>query len=113
VGDVPNYDSSRTVVWVRDVPERPVDFPGILAISDTIFPRIYLRRAERIPIGTVSMTTYFHCGEQELHEVGSGTMVGVATGQVFAANYFDQNSQLWSAAGTCLATSHQVVYYKN
>ena len=113
VGDPPSYDSSRTVVWVRDSPPRRVDFAGLFALCDTIFPRIYLRRAERVPIGTVSMTTYFHCSQQDLDEVSGTPMLGTANGQVFSSNFFDQNSQLWSADGRCLATSHQVVYYRN
>jgi acyl-coenzyme A thioesterase PaaI-like protein len=112
-GDPPSYESSSTVVWVRDAPSRAVDFAGILAVSDTIFPRIYLRRPDRVPIGTVSLTTYFHCDQSDLDQVGSQPMLGVARGQVFSRNFFDQSSQLWSPEGRCLATSHQIVYFKS
>ena len=35
-----------------------------------------------------------------------------ARGQEFRNGFFDQTVQLWNEAGTMLATSHQIVYYK-
>ena len=32
--------------------------------------------------------------------------------QEFRNGFFDQTVQLWSEGGTMLATSHQIVYYK-
>src|SRR6478672_10912737 len=54
---------SRTLMWVRDNPPRPLDFASLTALSDVFFPRIWLRRAKFVPIGTVSMTVYFHAGQ--------------------------------------------------
>ena len=105
--------SSRSTVWVRHAQPRPLDFPGLLALSDTFLPRVYLRRSDWMPIGTVSLTTYFHCMDSDLLKVDTAALLGVAQGQIFRANYFDQDSQLWSTDGQCLATSHQIVYFKN
>jgi hypothetical protein len=33
-------------------------------------------------------------------------------GSGFARGYFDHHGHLWNEAGTLLATTHQVVYYK-
>lgn len=106
------HASSRTSVWVKHAMERRLDFPGLLALSDTFLPRIQLRRTDWTAVGTVSMTTYFHCQAPALHVVGAEPLLGVAQGRIFTANYFDQDSQLWSVGGQCLATSHQVVYFK-
>ena len=38
--------------------------------------------------------------------------IGQARGQEFRNGFFDQTVQLWNEAGTMLATSHQIVYYK-
>src|SRR6185369_4727048 len=106
------HRSSRTLLWVRDNPPRPLDFASLTALADVFFPRIWRRRATMTPIGTVSMTIYFHAGQAQLQAAGSGYLLGQAQAQAFRDGYFDQTAQLWNEAGDLLATSHQVVYYK-
>ena len=101
-----------TQMWVRDVQERAVDFVSLTALSDSFFPRVYLRRKTFVPIGTVSMTVYFHADVEQLNALGNGYVLGQAKAQCFFNGFFDQTAQLWSEAGTLLATTHQVVYYK-
>ena len=101
-----------TQVWVRDVQERGIDFVSLCAMADSFFPRVYLRRRTFVPIGTVSMTVYFHADAAELAALGSSFILGQAKAQCFYNGFFDQSAQLWSEAGTLLATTHQVVYFK-
>ena len=101
-----------TQMWVRDVQERAIDFASLCAMADSFFPRVYLRRRIFVPIGTVSMTVYFHADAAELGALGSSFVLGQAKAQCFYNGFFDQNAQLWSEAGTLLATTHQVVYFK-
>jgi acyl-CoA thioesterase len=101
-----------TQMWVRDVQERAVDFTSLTALADSFFPRVYLRRKTFVPIGTVSMTVYFHADAEQLSALGNGYVLGQAKAQCFFNGFFDQTAQLWSEAGTLLATTHQVVYYK-
>ncbi|WP_119964543.1 acyl-CoA thioesterase [Simplicispira lacusdiani] len=105
-------DSSLTQLWMRDDPERPLDFCSLAALADVFFPRVWLRRALPVPAGTVSITVYFHAGMAQLQETGTGFLLGQARGQEFRNGFFDQTVQLWNEAGTMLATSHQIVYYK-
>lgn len=117
IGHLPaEWDDSHaepiSQVWVRDVQERFIDFASLTALADSFFPRIYLRRRTRVPIGTVSMTVYFHADAAELAALGSGFVLGQATAQCFFNGFFDQTAQLWSEAGTLLATTQQVVYFK-
>jgi acyl-CoA thioesterase len=105
-------ESSRTRLWLREAPPRPIDFASLTALADVFFPRIWLRRATFVPIGTVSMTVYFHADVARLRQSGDGWLLGQAQGQAFHAGYFDQNAQLWAQDGTLLVTTHQVVYYK-
>ncbi|SFB66878.1 Thioesterase-like superfamily protein [Polaromonas sp. OV174] len=105
-------DDSLTRLWVRDEPPRPLDFCALAAMSDVFYPRVWLRRATRVPAGTVSITTYFHADSRQLAQCGEGYLLGQARAQAFRNGFFDQSAQLWSAAGTLLATSNQLVYYK-
>ena len=103
---------SLSRLWVRDDPPRPLDFPSLAALCDVFFPRIWLRRALQTPLGTVSMTVYFHATAAELQVAGTGFLLAQARGQGFGGGYFDHAGQLWSESGTLLATTHQVMYYK-
>lgn len=104
---------ARTRIWVQDKPQRPLDFKSLLSLSDCFFPRIFLRRAQLMPAGTVSLTTYFHCNSETLGRYHNQYLFCEARGQRYYRNYFDQAAELWSADGTLLATSSQIVYFKN
>lgn len=106
------HDNSVSQLWMRDQPPRALDFCSLAAMSDIFFPRVWLRRATRVPAGTVSITTYFHAGEKELQATGTGYLLGQARGQEFRNGFFDQSAQLWNEAGTLLCTSNQIVYFK-
>jgi acyl-CoA thioesterase len=104
--------SSLSQLWVRDNPPRALDFASLASIADIFFPRVFIRRSTHVPVGTVSMTVYFHASSQQLAENGEGYLLGQARAQAFRNGFFDQTSQLWSEAGALLVTTHQVVYYK-
>lgn len=112
VWDGTDHGASRTRLWLRDQPPRPLDFASLTALSDVFFPRIWRRRASPVPIGTVSMTVYFHADAALLQATGTGYLLGQAQAQAFRRGYFDQTAQLWNEAGELLVTTHQVVYYK-
>jgi acyl-CoA thioesterase len=110
--DGADHGDSRTRMWVRDQPARPLDFASLTALSDVFFPRIWRRRAKFTPIGTVTMSVYFHAGREQLKATGTGHLLAQAQAQGFRNGYFDQTAQLWNEAGELLVTTHQVVYYK-
>lgn len=103
---------SRTRMWLRDSPLRPLDFASLTALADVFFPRVWRRRPVLVPIGTVSMTVYFHADQAQLAATGSGYLLGQSQAQAFRNGFFDQTAQLWNEAGELLVTTHQVVYYK-
>lgn len=111
--DAREASMSRTQLWVRDTPPRPLDFASLTALSDVFFPRIWTRRASRVPVGTVSMTVYFHADAAHVAASGAGYLLAQAQAQAFRKGYFDQTAQLWNEAGELMVTSHQVVYYKS
>lgn len=103
---------SLSQLWMRDDPPRPLDFCALAALADVFFPRVWLRRARQVPAGTVSITVYFHASQAQLLTTGTGYVLGQARGQEFRNGFFDQTAQLWNEAGYLLATSHQIVYFK-
>jgi hypothetical protein len=108
----PASGDSHTEVWMRDQPPRPLDLASLCAMCDGFFPRIFLRRPGFVPAGTVSMTVYFHADAAALAAQHEAPVLGVARAQVFAQGFFDQTAQVWGRDGGLLASSHQIVYYK-
>lgn len=113
VFDEQEQDHSRSSLWVRDDPPRPLDFASLAAMSDSFFPRIYVRRRRRVPIGTVTLSTYFHADRELLAGVGDRHVLGLARALNFRHGYFDQAGELWSPEGQLLASTHQLVYFKD
>ncbi|OWQ85729.1 acyl-CoA thioesterase [Roseateles aquatilis] len=105
-------DHSISRFWVRDEPPRPLDFPSLAAICDCFFPRIFIRRRRPAPIGTVTLTTYFHADTPLLAQQGDRHVLGLARGLNFRNGYFDQTAEVWSDDGHMLASTHQMVYFK-
>ena len=103
---------SVSTLWIRDEPARPLDFASLAAICDAFYPRIFIRRPQWVPVGTVSLTTYFHADADALAVQGQRPVLGTARALHFGKGYFDQTAEIWSDSGDLLASSHQVVYYK-
>ena len=103
---------SVSTLWIRDEPPRPLDFVSLAAICDAFFPRIFIRRPQWTPAGTVSLTIHFHADADALNAQGARPVLGTARALHFGKGYFDQTAEVWSDDGHLLAASHQVVYYK-
>ena len=105
-------NDSQTLQWMRDEPLRPLDFISLTALSDLFYPRIFRRRALLTPIGTVSITIYYHASAADLAAAGTDYLLGQAKGQAFFNGFFDQSAYIWRRDGQLLVTTHQMVYYK-
>jgi acyl-CoA thioesterase len=103
---------SQSRLWVRDQPPRALDFASLAAICDVFFPRVFVRRRQFMPIGTVSITTYFHADAALLAAQADRHVLGCARALNFRNGYFDQTAEVWSDGGDLLASTHQVVYFK-
>lgn len=104
---------SVTQLWIRDRPARPLDAPALAAICDAFYPRIFLRRRRFTPVGTVSMTTLLHADARALAAQGDRPLLGCARGVHFAQGFFEQRAEVWGDDGALLASSVQVVYYRD
>ena len=103
---------SLTYSWIRDAPLRDLDFASLVALCDAFLPRLFLRRAKMVAIGTVSLNIYFHQDAASVMEHGDDYVLGIAQASLFNAGFFDQQGQLWGREGKLLATTQQMVWYK-
>ncbi|NLU82107.1 thioesterase family protein [Rhodococcus sp. HNM0569] len=116
-GDVPGEGasespSSTSTLWLRDEPARPLDYAALTSMCDAFYPRVFLRKGQYVPAGTVSFTVYFHADDAEIAAQGTDHVLATAHTARFGRGYFDQHAQLWGTDGTLLATSQQIVYFK-
>jgi acyl-CoA thioesterase len=101
-----------TLVWMRDKPDRPLDYIALAALSDAFIIRAFVVRGVFTAVGTVSLTTFFHADEEAMRAQGAAPLLGHATAHVFSGGFFDQAAELWGKDGRLLATSTQIVWYK-
>ncbi len=101
-----------SLLWLRDKPDRPLDFISLAGLSDAFIIRAFVVRGVSTAVGTITLTTYFHGDEAALHEQGTEPVVGIATAHVFSGGFADQTAQLWGKGGRLLATSNQIVWYR-
>ena len=111
-GVKPQPGSAFSKLWIGDRVPRKIDAPSLLAMSDAFFARIFHARGEVVPIGTVSLTTYFHADAEDLAREDTTHVLGVADAKIFHKSYGDQNGELWSPSGRLLATTTQITYFK-
>ncbi|WP_420133324.1 acyl-CoA thioesterase [Rhodopseudomonas sp.] len=104
--------SPHTKAWIGHSTPRTLDLLSLSAIADAFFARIFHVRGELLPIGTVSMTTYFHVDAADLAAEPITAVLGVADANVFHKSFSDQTGELWSPSGKLLATTHQITYFK-
>lgn len=104
--------SARSCLWLNNAVPRDWDFIGLIAFCDLFFGRIYHVKGTIFPIATVSMTAYFHVDRDSLAALGSAPLLGVADANIFHAGFFDQTAELWSAGGRLLATTTQIVTFR-
>ncbi len=104
--------NAETLHTIQDNPPRPIDFPSLTAMADVFPPRILIRRAKFAPMGTVAFTIYFHADAAALTAHGDSELIGHARANRYYNRYFDQSAELWTPAGELMATTTQIVYFK-
>ena len=99
-------------LWLRDSPERPLDYVSLAALADTFLVRILLVRGTFAPVATVSLSTYFMADAATLAAQGDRHLLALADARAFRNGFADQSAELWTDDGVLLAASHQVTWYK-
>jgi acyl-CoA thioesterase len=114
LGGMPNATpaSGFSKLWIGDRAPRKIDALSLTSMSDAFFARIFHVRRELVPIGTVSLTTYFHTDADDLAAEDISHVLATADAKVFYKGYGDQSGELWSPNGRLLATTTQMAYFK-
>lgn len=108
---LPSPQSARSLLWLRHSTLRPLDFEGLMCMSDAFFVRMIQVRNTFPPMGTVSITTYFHCDAAALAGQGDDYLLCNVDSRIFRDTFHDQSAELWSRDGVLLANTHQIVWY--
>jgi acyl-CoA thioesterase len=104
--------SGFSKLWIGDRKPRQIDALSLMSMSDAFFARIFHVKRELVPIGTVSLTTYFHTDADDLAAEDITHVLATADAKVFYKSYGDQAGELWSPNGRLLATTTQMAYFK-
>lgn len=104
--------SAFSKLWMRDAPTRPLDYLALGCMSDAFIIRAFLARPKFVPVGTITLTTFFHAGEEAMRAQGTAPLLCTADAHLFADGFADQIAHLWGTDGRLLATSTQIVWYK-
>ncbi len=103
--------SAHSLVYMRHAVPRPLDFEGLTCMSDAFIVRMLQVRNTFPAMGTVALTTHFHCTADMLAAQGDQALLCSVDSSVFRDNFHDQSAQLWSHDGALLCTTHQIVWY--
>ncbi|HVL75917.1 MAG TPA: thioesterase family protein [Noviherbaspirillum sp.] len=105
-------ESSLTQCWLSDVPLRKIDFPSLAAFCDSFIPRLFVRKGAPRPVATVTLGINFHVDGPALEAEQGMHVFTRARANAFNRGYYDQEALVWSESGKLLATTQQMVWYR-
>jgi acyl-CoA thioesterase len=103
---------SATQCWMSDAPPRKLDFPSVAAYCDAFIPRLFVRKGGPRPVSTVTLSINFHVDGATLERQQGHFAFARAKANAFNRGFYDQEGQVWSQQGTLLATTHQLVWFR-
>lgn len=108
---IPPGGDSRSLAWVR--PRLgPWDKALIGMVTDNSAPRAFYALGHGAMTTTLSLTVYLHGTAQEIAEAGQDYILIECEGRVGGGGTSDERSSYWRRDGKLLATSEQLVWYR-
>jgi hypothetical protein len=80
---------------------RKIDVLSLMSMSDAYFGRVFHARRERVPFGTVSLTTYFHADAADLAAEDITRVLAVPTPGFFIKAKATRTGNSGRRMGTC------------
>ena len=114
VSGIPPFgrDDLKSLVWVRESSGRPIDPIQLAYLSDVYAPRVFHIGSAARPSSTLTMSTYFLAGSEELAAVGDEYVLCEAEGTRIEQSLVGSHARLWSRHGKLLATTEQLCWFK-
>lgn len=102
----------RSLAWVRETSGRAIDPLQLAFLADVYAPRIFHLGTAPRPSSTLTMTVYFLAGAEELGAIGDDYVLTEACGTRVEQSQVGSQARLWSRAGTLLATTEQLCWFR-
>jgi acyl-CoA thioesterase len=103
---------TRSSHWLRDARGRPMDHLLLAYLADQYAPRSFFWGVGVRPSATITMSVYFHATAAELSAAGTDFILNEAIGTRGEQSTSGQQARLWSRAGSLLATTEQLAWYR-
>ena len=104
--------STRSLMWLREMSQRPLDTLQLVSWCDNLAPRILFISEGLRPSPTVTMSIYIHATDEEIATVGGDFILAEVLGTRIEHSTSGSRSNLWSRGGVLLATSEQLQWFK-
>jgi hypothetical protein len=102
---------SRTLAWVRSQCG-PLDRALLGMLTDMSPPRAFYALGRNVRTTTLSLSAYLYATAEDLAAVGEDFILIECDGSVGAHGASGERSSYWSRDGKLLATSEQLVWYR-
>lgn len=102
---------SHSLAWVRSR-RGPMDKALLGMITDNSPPRAFYALGPNIMTTTLSLTVYLHASVEEVAAVGNDFILIQCEGRIGAGGACDERSSYWRRDGKLLATSEQLLWYR-
>jgi acyl-CoA thioesterase len=98
-------------IWIRDAEPRPLDALSLTALCDTPFPPTWIKLPGQSPVSTVTFSVYYRANDVDLGEAGTGFCLLDSRTSLARGGYVDQFTSVWSASGSLLAQTQQLLWF--
>ena len=107
-----NKPDSRTLSWEREASGRAIDVLTLALLSDLGAPRVYLVSPGPRPSATLTLSVTFLAGPEELAACGDDFILADMMATRIEHSTVGSRKDMWSRAGTLLATSEQLCWFR-
>jgi acyl-CoA thioesterase len=107
-----NKPDTRTLSWEKEASGRPIDVLTLALLADLGAPRVFLVSAGLRPSATLTLSVNFLAGAAELAACGDDFILSEMVATRMAESVVGSRKTMWSRAGTVLATSEQLCWFR-
>jgi hypothetical protein len=107
-----NQPTTRSIAWLRESGDRPVDALLLVYMSDVGWPRCWALGASPRPSSTITLSTYIHATAQEIAACDNDHILSDMVATRIEHSTVGSRANLWSAHGTLLATTEQLCWFR-